>query len=80
MKRKKRFRGGGAHTLKKKSLNFIAYVAIEMDMMHLHVSFLGTELIRKETKPKVKPVTKRKVKYLNLLTKYYRDRYKFSCS
>lgn len=42
---------------------------IEMDhIMHPHASFLGTELSRKEINPKVKPMTKRKVKHLNPLT------------
>ena len=46
---------------------FIAYVAIEMDTRHPHVNFLGKELRRKEMKPKVEPMTKRKVNHLNLL-------------
>ena len=36
------FRGKGVDNSKEKSLIFIAYDAIEMDMMHPHVSFLGT--------------------------------------
>jgi len=60
---------GGANTLKEKSLIFIAYVAIEMGhMMHPHASYLGKKLSRKEIKPKVKPMTKRKAKHLNPLT------------
>ena len=63
------FKGRGAYTLKEKSHIFIAYVAKEMDhMMHPHASCLGTKLSRKETNPKVKLMTKRKVKHLNLLT------------
>jgi len=42
----------GEDTLKETSLIFIAYVAIEMDTMHLHVSCLGTKLIKKEIKPR----------------------------
>lgn len=59
----------GEDTFKEKNLIFIAYIAIEMDhMMHLHASFLATKLSRKEIKPKVKPMAKRKIKHLNPLT------------
>ena len=46
---------------------FIAHSAVEMDMMHTHVSCVGRELSRKEMKPKIKLMTKRKVKHLNAL-------------
>ena len=60
---------GGADNLKEKSQIYIAYIAKEMDhTMHPHEIFLATKLSRKETKPKVKLMTKRKVKHLNLLT------------
>lgn len=60
---------GGADTLKAKSHICIAYVAKEMDhMVHPHASCLGTKLRRKENNPKVKLMTKRKVKHLNPLT------------
>jgi len=60
---------GGVDTFKEKSLIFIAYIAIEMvHVMHPYASFLGTKLSRKEIKPKVKTMTKRKVKHLNSLT------------
>jgi len=49
-------------------LIFITYIAIEMDMMHPNVTFHGTQKRRKEMKPKVKSMTKRKVKHLNPLT------------
>lgn len=34
---------GGENIYKEKGLIFIAYNAIEMDMMHPHVCYLGTE-------------------------------------
>jgi len=37
----------GAYTLKEKSLIFITYITIEMDMMHPHVSCFGRELSMK---------------------------------
>ena len=49
---------GGADSSKEKSLIFITYVAIEMDMMHPHVSFLGIELSKKEMKKRVKYMVK----------------------
>jgi len=53
---------------KEKSLILIAYDSIKMDMMHPHVSFIGTELSRKEMKAKVKPMKKGNVKHPNLVT------------
>ena len=65
---RRNFRGRGAYILKEKSMIFIAYVAIEMDhMMHPHASCLGRKLSKKEIEPKVKIMTKRKVKHLKLL-------------
>jgi len=56
----------GADTLKEKIQICSAYTVKEMDrMMHPHASFLGIELSKKETKPKVKIITKQKVKHLN---------------
>ena len=60
---------GVVDTLKEKSQIYTTYTAKEMDhMMHPHASFLGTKLSMKETNPKVKLMTKRKVKHLNPLT------------
>lgn len=57
---RKNFRGRGANISKEKCLIFIAYDAIEMDMMLPHVSCLGTKLSRKEMKKSVKHLVKGK--------------------
>ena len=62
---------GASDKLKVKNLIFIAYAAIEIGTMHLHVSCLGTKLSRKEIKKKVKLMTETKVKHLNLLIMLY---------
>jgi len=68
---RRNFRGGGIESSKEKTPIFIAYNAIEMDMMHPHESCLGPKLSRKEMKGKVKPMTKGEVKHLNPLTMWW---------
>ena len=48
---------GGANKLKVENLIFIAYAAINIGMMHIHVSCLGIKLSNKEIKKKVKLMT-----------------------